>query len=180
MWIVCPPTFFILFSTISRRASEPKRSSKPWPHPIALAVNKSSRFLFLYARSCISKKEIRENLRTGFSFSLFPPTGKKKNKTKQNKRQENRNTQKRWGDEAQKETIRLRPSPFDECHIMMLQLMQIQYTNRSICFPGLIYCDRTWLLFFGVQITWCKICFTLGRSNFSLKSLSLCLKSQMN
>ena len=60
--------------------------------------------------------------------------------------------------------------------------MQIQYSNRSICFPGLIYCDWTWLLFFGVQITWCKICFTLGRSNsdFSLKSLSLCLRSQMN
>ena len=30
-----------------------------------------------------------------------------------------------------------------ECHIMMQQLMQIQYTNRSICFRGLIYCDRT-------------------------------------
>ena len=71
-----------------------------------------------------------------------------------------------------------------ECHIMMQQLMQIQYTNRSICFPGLIYCDRTWLLFLGVQIrllTRCKICFTLGLSNyFSLKSLSLCLKSHMN
>ena len=39
-----------------------------------------------------------------------------------------------------------------ECHIMMQQLMQIQYTNRSICFPGLIYCDGTWLLFLGVQI----------------------------
>ena len=51
-------------------------------------------------------------------------------------------------------------------------------------FPGLIYCDRTWLLFLGVQIrllTRCKICFTLGLSNyFSLKSLSLCLKSHMN
>ena len=62
--------------------------------------------------------------------------------------------------------------------------MQIQYTNRSICFPGHIYCDRTWLLFLGVQIrllTRCKICFTLGLSNyFSLKSLSLCLKSHMN
>ena len=49
-----------------------------------------------------------------------------------------------------------------------------------ICFPGLIYCDRTWLLFFGVHIrrlTRCKICFTFGLSNyFSLKSLSLCLK----
>ena len=49
-----------------------------------------------------------------------------------------------------------------------------------ICFPGLIYCDRTWLLFLGVHIrrlTRCKICFTLGLSNyFSLKSLSLCLK----
>ena len=71
-----------------------------------------------------------------------------------------------------------------ECHIMMQQLMQIQYMNRSICFPGLIYCDGTWLLFLGVQIrllTWCKICFSLGLSNyFSLKSLSLCLKSQMN
>ena len=30
--------------------------------------------------------------------------------------------------------------------------MQIQYTNRSICFPGLIYCDQTWLLFLGVQM----------------------------
>ena len=49
-----------------------------------------------------------------------------------------------------------------------------------ICFPGLIYCDRIWLLFLGIPITklsrW-KICFTLGLSNyFSLKSLSLCLK----
>ena len=64
-------------------------------------------------------------------------------------------------------------------HNMMQQLMQKQYTNRSICFPGLIYCDRTWLLFLGVQIrllTRCKICFTLGLSNyFSLKSLSLSL-----
>ena len=30
--------------------------------------------------------------------------------------------------------------------------MQIQHTSRSICFPGLIYCDRTWLLFLGVQM----------------------------
>ena len=30
--------------------------------------------------------------------------------------------------------------------------MQIQQTSRSICFPGLIYCDRTWLLFLGVQM----------------------------
>ena len=64
------------------------------------------------------------------------------------------------------------------------QLMQIQYMNMSICFPSLIYCDWTWLLFLGVQIrllTRCKICFTLGLSNyFSLKSLSLCLKSHMN
>ena len=55
---------------------------------------------------------------------------------------------------------------------------------NTIHFPGLIYCDRTWLLFLGVQIrllTRCKICFTLGLSNcFSLKSLSLCLKSRMN
>ena len=114
MWIVCPPTFFLLLWTVWRRASEPKRSSEPWPHPIALAVNKSSRFLFLYARSCISKKKSDiEDLRTGFSFSLFH-WKKKQNKTKQNKtkKQENRNTQKRWGDKAQKETIRLRPSPF--------------------------------------------------------------------
>ena len=45
-----------------------------------------------------------------------------------------------------------------------------------ICFPGLIYYDRTWVLFLGVQIrllTRCKICCTLGLSNyFSLKSLS--------
>ena len=113
MWIVCPPTFFLLLWTVWRRASEPKRSSEPWPHPIALAVNKSSRFLFLYARSCISKKKSDiEDLRTGFSFSLFHWKKQKKTKTKQNKKQENRNTQKRWGDKAQKETIRLRPSPF--------------------------------------------------------------------
>ena len=30
-----------------------------------------------------------------------------------------------------------------EYHVMMQQLMQIQYSNKSICFPGLIYCDRT-------------------------------------
>jgi len=52
--------------------------------------------------------------------------------------------------------------------------------GRSSCFQGLICCDRTWLLFLGVHIrllTQCKICFTLGLSNyFSLKSLSLCLK----
>ena len=57
-------------------------------------------------------------------------------------------------------------------------MMQIQYTNRSICFRGLIYCDRTWLLFLDVQIrllTRCKICFTLGLSNYF--SLSRCLKS---
>ena len=69
---------------------------------------------------------------------------------------------------------------FRNFHIMM----QVQYTNRSICFRGLIYCDRTWLLFLDVQIrllTRCKICFTLGLSNyFSLKSLSRCLKSHMN
>ena len=55
---------------------------------------------------------------------------------------------------------------------------------NTIHFPGLIYCDRTWLLFLGVQVrllTRCKICFTLGLSDyFSLKSLSLCLKSHMN
>ena len=39
-----------------------------------------------------------------------------------------------------------------------------------ICFSGLIYCDIRLL-------TRCKICFTLGLSNyFSLKPLSLCLK----
>ena len=69
---------------------------------------------------------------------------------------------------------------FRNFHIMM----QILYTNRSICFPRLIYCDRTWLLFLGVHIrllTRCKICFTLGLSNyFSLKSLSRCLKRHMN
>ena len=37
---------------------------------------------------------------------------------------------------------------FRNFHIMM----QIQYTNRSICFRGLIYCDRTWLLFLDVQV----------------------------
>ena len=70
---------------------------------------------------------------------------------------------------------------FRNFHIMM----QIQYTNRSICFPGLIYCDRKWLLFLGVQIrllTRCKVCcFTLGLSHyFSIKSLSCCLKTHMN
>ena len=49
-----------------------------------------------------------------------------------------------------------------------------------ICFPGLIYCDRTWVLFLGVHIrllTGCKICLTLGLLNyFFLRSLSLCLK----
>ena len=70
---------------------------------------------------------------------------------------------------------------FRNFHIMM----QIQYTNRSICFPGLIYWDRKWLLFLGVQIrllTRCKVCcFTLGLSNyFSIKSLSCCLKTHMN
>ena len=52
---------------------------------------------------------------------------------------------------------------------------------NTIHFPGLIYCDRTWLLFLGVQIrllTQCKVCFTPGLSNyFSLKSLSLPQKS---
>ena len=53
-----------------------------------------------------------------------------------------------------------------------------------ICVPGLIYCDRTWLIFLGVHIRllirW-ETCFTLGLSNyFSLKSLSLCFKSHMN
>ena len=80
--------------------------------------------------------------------------------------------------------IIIRGYPIIHSHIMMQQLMQIQYTNRSICFPGLIYCDRTWLLFLGVHIrllTRCKICFTLGLSNyFTLKSLSLCLKSHLN
>ena len=28
----------------------------------------------------------------------------------------------------------------------------VKTTYRSTCFPGLIYCDRTWLLFLGVQI----------------------------
>ena len=55
---------------------------------------------------------------------------------------------------------------------------------ERICFPGLIYCDQTWLLFLGVHIrplTLYKICLTLELSNyFSLKSLSLCLKSHMN
>ena len=64
-----------------------------------------------------------------------------------------------------------------------------------ICFPGLIYCDQEplWLLnvieddcyFLGVHIrlsTRCKIWFTLGlfANYFSLKSLSLSLKSHMN
>ena len=53
-----------------------------------------------------------------------------------------------------------------------------------ICFPGLIYSDRRWLLFLGVHVrllTWCKTnCLTLGLSNyFSLKSISLSLKSHM-
>ena len=60
----------------------------------------------------------------------------------------------------------------------------VKTLHRSICFPRLIHCDRTWLLFLGVHIrllTRCKICFTLGLSNyFSLKSLSRCLKSHMN
>ena len=43
-----------------------------------------------------------------FSFSYF--TDKKR--TKQNKRQVYRNTQKQCGEKAQKETIRLRSSPF--------------------------------------------------------------------
>ena len=68
---------------------------------------------------------------------------------------------------------------FRNFHIMM----QIQCTNRSFCFPGLIYCDQTWLLFLGVQIRLlirCKICFTLGLSNyFSLKSLSRCFKIEV-
>ena len=55
---------------------------------------------------------------------------------------------------------------------------------NTMNFPGLIYCDLTWLLFLSVQIrllTRCKICFTPGLSNyFCLKSLSLCLKSHMN
>ena len=55
---------------------------------------------------------------------------------------------------------------------------------NTIHIPGLIYCDRTWLLFLGVQIrllTQCKVSFTPGLSNyFSLKSLSLCLRSHMN
>ena len=64
-----------------------------------------------------------------------------------------------------------------------------------ICFPGLIYCDQEplWLLnvieddcyFLGVHIrlsTRCKIWFTLGlfANCFSLKSVSLSLKSHMN
>ena len=39
------------------------------------------------------------------------------------------------------------------CFRNFLIMMQIQYTNRSICFRGLIYCDRTWLLFLDLQIT---------------------------
>ena len=47
------------------------------------------------------------DLGTGFSFSLFHWQKKKKNK-----RQEYGNTQKKCGEEAQKETIRFRPSLF--------------------------------------------------------------------
>ena len=54
-----------------------------------------------------------------------------------------------------------------------------------IRFPGLIYRDQRWLLFF--ECTWrllprCKICLTLElfANYFSLKSLSLSLKSHMN
>ena len=54
-----------------------------------------------------------------------------------------------------------------------------------ICFPSLINCDWTWLLFLSVNIrllTRCKKTgFTLGLSNyFFLKSLSLCLKNHIN
>ena len=64
-----------------------------------------------------------------------------------------------------------------------------------ICFPlGLIYCDQEplWLLNVIELLTRCKICFTLGLfanyfsrmggggSDFSLKSLSLSLKTHMN
>ena len=55
------------------------------------------------------------------------------------------------------------------------------FFGGRICFLGLIYCDRRWLLFFSVHIrllTKCKICFTLGLSNyFSLKSSSCPLQS---
>ena len=48
---------------------------------------------------------------------------------------------------------------------------------ERICFPGLILCDRTWLLFLGVHIKTINSmlnCFTLGLSNyFSLKSQPL-------
>ena len=63
---------------------------------------------------------------------------------------------------------------------------RLKYNTRIglFVFSGLIYCDRTWLLFLGVQIrllTRCKICFTLRLSNyFSQKSLSLCLRSHIN
>ena len=63
---------------------------------------------------------------------------------------------------------------------------RLKYNTRIglFVFSGLICCDRTWLLFLGVQIrllTRCKICFTLGLSNyFSLISLSLCLRNHMN
>ena len=55
--------------------------------------------------------------------------------------------------------------------------------NRAWFFISASLLDRG-MVFLGVQIrlfTRCKICFTLGLSNyFSLKSLSLCLKSHMN
>ena len=53
------------------------------------------------------QREYRGSLNS-FSFSLFPP----QKRTKQNKRQVYRNTQKQCGEEAQKETIRLRSFPF--------------------------------------------------------------------
>ena len=58
------------------------------------------------------------------------------------------------------------------------------FCSGRICFPRLIYCDRTWWLFLGVHkrlLTRCKICYTFGLSSyFSAKSIRLCLKSHMN
>ena len=106
MWILCPPTFFLLFSTIWQRASEPKRSNEPWPYPMALAVNKSSRFFIFICALENLKKGIRyRGSGKKFSFSLFHR--QKQNKTKQKTRK-----QKQCGEEAKKETKRLRPSPF--------------------------------------------------------------------
>ena len=41
-------------------------------------------------------------------------------------------------------------------------------SSRSICFPGLINCDRTWLLFLGVQIR----LLTLGLSNYFFSKIT--------